>query len=70
MREQHGQDFVPLHPTLFPPPQWDHLTLPSAVAHRCCSVTKCVQLCNPIDYNMPGSPVLHYLLEFAQIHVH
>ena len=26
--------------------------------------------CNPIDYSLPGFPVLHYLLEFVQIHVH
>ena len=37
----------------------------------CCSVAKWgPTLCDPVDYNMPGSPVLHYLLEFAQIHVH
>ena len=29
----------------------------------------CPILCNPMDYSMPVSPVLHYLLEFAQIHV-
>ena len=28
-----------------------------------------VQLCDPMDSSTPGSPVLHYLLEFAQIHV-
>ena len=26
----------------------------------------CVWLCDPMDYSMPGSPVLHYLPEFAQ----
>ena len=26
-------------------------------------------LCDPIDSSMPGSPILHYLLEFAQIHL-
>ena len=37
----------------------------------CCSVTKsCLTLCDPMDYSMPGFPVLHYLLEFAQIHGH
>ena len=37
----------------------------------CCSVTKsCPTLCDPMDYSMPGFPVLHYLLEFAQIRVH
>ena len=25
---------------------------------------------NPVDYSMPGTSVLHYLPEFAQIHVH
>ena len=36
----------------------------------CCSVVKwCLTLCYPMDCSMPGFPV-HYLLEFAQIHVH
>ena len=26
--------------------------------------------CDPMDCTMPGSSVLHYLTEFAQIHVH
>ena len=30
----------------------------------------CVQLCDPKECSQPGSPVLHYLQEFAQIHVH
>ena len=29
-----------------------------------------VWLCNPMDCSTPSSPVLHYLPEFAQIHVH
>ena len=29
-----------------------------------------VTLCNPMDCNTPGSSVLQYLPEFAQIHVH
>ena len=34
-----------------------------------CSVTKlCLTLC--MDRSMPGFPVLHYLLKFAQTHVH
>ena len=36
-----------------------------------CSVTKlCLTLCSPMDCSTPGSSVLHYPLEFAQIHVH
>ena len=35
------------------------------------SVTKlCLTLCDPMDYSMPGFPVFHHLLEFAQMHVH
>ena len=37
----------------------------------CCSVAKsCPALCEPLDCNIPGFPVLHYLLEFAQTHIH
>ena len=35
------------------------------------SVTKlCPTLCDSMDCSTPGFPVLHYLLEFSQIHVH
>ena len=37
----------------------------------CCSVAKlCLTPCDPVDHSMPGSPVLYYLTEFAQIPVH
>ena len=37
----------------------------------CCSVAKLsLTLCDPIDWSTPGSSVLHYLQEFAQIHFH
>ena len=43
----------------------------SLPAQSCCSVAKsCLTLCNPMDCRVPGSPVLHCLLEFVQIHVH
>ena len=29
-----------------------------------------IQLCDPVDCSMPGFLVLHYLLGFAQTHVH
>ena len=36
-----------------------------------CSAAKlCLTLYNPMDYSTLGFPVLHYLLEFAQTHVH
>ena len=37
----------------------------------CCSVAQsCLTLWDPMDYRMPGFPVLHSLPEFAQTHVH
>ena len=37
----------------------------------CCSVLKlCATHCNPMDYSTTGFLVLHYLLEFTQVHVH
>ena len=39
--------------------------------HCCFSVTKsCPTLCDPMDSTISGFPILHYLPEFAQIHVH
>ena len=41
------------------------------VSGICCSVPQtCPTLCNPMDCSMPGFPVLHHLLEFAQSHIH
>ena len=37
----------------------------------CFSVSQlCLTLCNPMNCSAPGFPVLHYLPEFAQTHVH
>ena len=52
-------------------PGWGMLAITSTEV--CCdsSVAKLyLTLCGLMDCNMPGTPVLHYLLEFAQIHVH
>ena len=72
------------HPYL-QPPGWTSRGLPwvrkstswKVVYHMiplicyCCSVTKsCPAICNPMDCSTPGFPVLHYLLELAQIRVH
>ena len=47
------------------------LTQNCKVTLGCCSVAKsCLTFCNPIDCSIPGSPVHHYLPEFAQTHVH
>ena len=43
----------------------------SMFINDCCSVTQlCPTFCDTIDWSTPGYPVLHYLLEYAQIHVH
>ena len=39
--------------------------------HNCCSVAKsCPTLWDIMDCSMPGFPVLHHLLDFAQTRVH
>ena len=39
--------------------------------YHCCSVVQSrLTLCNPMNWSMPGFPVLHYLSEFARTHVH
>jgi len=42
---------------------------PSPGTSCCCSVAQLCQLCSPMDWSMPGFPVLHYLPELAQTHV-
>ena len=43
----------------------------SSMTFSCCPVTRsCTSLCDPVDCSTPGFPVLHYLPEFAQTHVH
>ena len=43
------------------------LPLEGISADHCCSVAQLLlTLCDPMDYNMPCFPVLHYLSEFAQ----
>ena len=43
----------------------------SAIFSNTCSVAKlCPTLCNTMDCSMPGFPVLHYLPDFSQTHVH
>ena len=42
-----------------------HIHLPSVV-----QLPSPVRLCDPMDCSTPGFPILHHLLEFAQVHVH
>ena len=36
----------------------------------CSGAQWCPPLCDPMNCTMPGFPILHYLLEFAQTHIH
>ena len=41
------------------------------VCMYCCLIAQlCPTLYNPISYSTPGLPVLRYIPEFAQTHVH
>ena len=41
------------------------------VFENCCSVAQmCPTLCSPMNCGAPGLPVIHYLPEFTQTHVH
>ena len=42
----------------------------SFIVYPCSVTSSCSTLCDPIDCSTPGFSVLHYLLEFAQTHVH
>ena len=43
---------------------------PSESAPEGSAAKLCPALCDPMDCSTLGFPALHYLLEFAQIHVH
>jgi len=45
---------------------WSDLAAAAAAA----VVKSCPTLCDPMDFGTPGFPVLHYLLELTQTHVH
>ena len=58
--------FVSLH--MFTMAVWNG---PLWITCCCHSVAKlCPTLCDPMDCSTIGFPVLHYLLEFSQTHVH
>ena len=47
------------------------ISLSISYLYKSCLVAKSYPiLCHPMHYSIPGFPVLHYLLEFAQTHVH
>ena len=57
-----------------PPPHWRTWNLVRESQRRLCccwaATRLCPTLCDPMGCSMPDFPVLHYLLEFAQTHVH
>ena len=51
--------------------QISHSYMTTGKIYCCRSVTQsCLTLCDARDYSMPGFPVLHNQLKFAQTHVH
>ena len=56
---------------MFKPLYWIGQKVCSGFSFCCCSVPEsCQILWDPMDCSTPGFPVLHYLPEFAQTHVH
>ena len=50
---------------------WGRICFRVHLGYHCCSVTKsCLTLCDPMNCSTLGFPVLQYLLEFTQVHVH
>ena len=63
----HSEHCLSLSPVRYSVPTYTN----SSPFCCCCSVAKSyLILCDPIEFSTPGSSVLHYLPEFAQIHVH
>ena len=63
---------VMCHYNTFKPPTYSH---PSIIrlkySVQFSSVAQsCLTLCDPMDYSMPGSHIVHQLLELAQTHAH
>ena len=61
----HTQNFIHLSTDFWTVQQWTIFLFMAFVRSL-----SCVQLCYPLDCSALGFPVLHYLPEFAQIHVH
>ena len=59
---------VPPLPASWP---WNYFVWHLNFVSYCCSVAEsCPTLCDPMDFVTPVPSILHYLPEFAQIHVH
>ena len=66
-----------MHPLFFGFPShfigWLRLALSFRVyvpVHFSSVAQSCLTLCDPMDCNMPGFPVLHHLLKLFQTHIH
>ena len=78
MRQEGGEGFVQSSDKSTLTPSAPHTTCsphphpnPSPNPSSSCSITKlCRTPCDPMGCSTPGFPVLHYLPELAQIHIH
>ena len=51
--------------------RWNqHSAVSQLFCYHCSVAQLCPTLCSPLDYNTPGFPVPHRLLELAQVQVH
>ena len=66
LSRDHNCSFLSVSRT--PKQQWNDQF--SIVGFRSSVTKSCQTLCDPMDCSMPAFPVLHYLPEFAQTHIH
>ena len=65
-----SRGLYPEAPTMLAGWKWQHPRTGSYWLTSCYSVTQsCLTLCNLMDRSMPGFPILHHLLKFAQTHL-
>ena len=64
------QGAIPSTPSTPPPHYTLHLVLTYEMDCCCLVAQSCLTIFTPMDCCMPGFPVLYYLPEFAQTHVH
>ena len=67
IKDRNGMDLTEAEDTK----RWQEYTELYKKDFQFSSVTQsCLTLCDPTDCSMPGFPILHYLLELAQAHLH
>ena len=68
--DSRSPDCDRIHFCCFKPSSYSTLLQHPRKLFHCSAAQSCPTLCHPRDCSTPGFPVLHYLPEFAQTHVH